>query len=31
MKTSEFIKQFNELNTIYDIRATKEVVFSHGV
>ena len=31
MKTSEFIKQFNELDTIYDIRATKEVVFSHGV
>lgn len=31
MKTSEFIKQFNELDTIYDIRATKEIVFSHGV
>ena len=31
MKTSEFIMQFNALDTIYDIRATKEIVFSHGV
>ncbi len=31
MKISEFIKQFNELDTIYDIRAIREEVFSHGV
>lgn len=31
MKTSEFIKRFNGLDTVYDIRAIKEEVFSHGV
>lgn len=31
MKTSEFIKRFNELDTFYDIRAVKEEVFAHGV
>lgn len=31
MKTNEFIKQFNELDTFYDVRAVKEEVFSHGV
>lgn len=32
MKTSEFIKRFNELDTFYDdIRVVKEEVFAHGV
>ncbi len=31
MKISEFIKQFNELGTVYDIQAIREEVFSHGV
>lgn len=30
MKTSEFIKRFNELDTFYDIRVVKEEVFAHG-
>ena len=31
MKTSEFIKRFNELDTFYDIHAAKENAVSHGV
>ncbi|MBT8853745.1 hypothetical protein BTH55_02975 [Lactobacillus delbrueckii subsp. bulgaricus] len=31
MKTSEFIKRFNELDTCYDIRVVKEEVFAYGV
>ena len=31
MKISEFIKQFNKLGTIYDIRAIREDVFLHGI
>lgn len=31
MKTSEFIKQINELDTFCDIQAIREEVFSHGV
>ncbi|CDR75478.1 hypothetical protein LOB94_03625 [Lactobacillus delbrueckii subsp. bulgaricus] len=31
MKNSEFIERFNDLDKIYDIRATKDIVFSHGV
>jgi len=31
MKTSEFIKWFNNLDTIYDIRAIREDGFLHGV
>lgn len=30
MKTSEFIKRFNELDTFYNIRATKEEVFAYS-
>ena len=31
MKTSEFIKQFNKLDTVYDIRAIREKTFLHEV
>lgn len=31
MKISEFIKRFNELGTVYDIRAIREDVFLHGI